>query len=171
MKNKQKVLVISPHADDAEVSMGGTIKKLADKYKLKIIEDCTESLGAKYYGKISGSVSNVSCFSFNGNKLITTGGGGMVVTNDQKIAEHAKHLTTQAKSPGIEYIYDQIGYNYRLTNLQAAMGVAQIENIDQFINSKIKTAENTIPPYKISPASPLWQKHLGPKAFGGCIQF
>ncbi len=118
-----------------------SIKKIADKYNLKIIEDCTESLGAKYYGKISGSVSNVSCFSFNGNKLITTGGGGMIVTNDQKLAEYAKHLTTQAKSPGIEYIYNEIGYNYRLTNLQAAMGVAQMEKIDQFINSKIKIAK------------------------------
>ena len=114
----------------------GPLTGLARKYDLKIIEDACESLGAKYHGETVGSMGDIACFSFNGNKLITTGGGGMMVTDDQERAERARYLTTQAKDDPVEYIHSEIGYNYRLTNIQAAMGVAQMEQIDGFISKK-----------------------------------
>ncbi len=110
--------------------------KLARKFKLAVIEDATEGLGAEYRGKKIGGIGHIGCFSFNGNKILTTGGGGMIVTNNARWAERAKHLTTQAKSDPDEYIHDQIGYNYRLTNLQAAMGCAQMEQLDSYVSKK-----------------------------------
>ncbi len=95
------------------------------KYGLAIIEDATESLGARYKGRMVGTLGDIACFSFNGNKLITTGGGGMIVTDNADWARKAKYLTTQAKDDPLEYIHNEIGYNYRLTNLQAAMGCAR----------------------------------------------
>ncbi|MEZ4731762.1 MAG: aminotransferase class I/II-fold pyridoxal phosphate-dependent enzyme [Caldilineaceae bacterium] len=94
---------------------------LAQEYNLRLIEDATESLGALYKGRKLGHLGEVACFSFNGNKLITTGGGGMIVTDDEAWASKAKYLTTQAKDDAIEFIHGEIGYNYRLTNIQAAM--------------------------------------------------
>jgi dTDP-4-amino-4,6-dideoxygalactose transaminase len=85
-------------------------------------------------------LGRIGCFSFNGNKIITTGGGGMIVTEDKNVARKARHLTTQAKSDSFEYDHDEIGYNYRLNNMQAAMGVAQMEKLDKFINVKRKNA-------------------------------
>ncbi len=111
---------------------------LASKHKLKIIEDATEALGSYYKGKHSGGFGIAGCFSFNGNKIITTGGGGMIVTNDEQFAKRAKHLTTQAKSDAFEYVHDEIGYNYRLVNVLAAMGVAQMEQLPGFIEKKIE---------------------------------
>jgi perosamine synthetase len=112
------------------------ILEIAEKYSLSVIEDATESLGANYRGKKVGRLGDIGCFSFNGNKIITTGGGGMIVTDDEELARKAKHLTTQAKEDPIEYVHDVIGYNYRLTNIQAAMGCAQMENLDSFIAAK-----------------------------------
>ena len=112
------------------------ILELAEKYELKVIEDATESLGAKYKNKNAGQLGDVACFSFNGNKLITTGGGGMIVTDNELWAQRAKHLTTQAKDDPIEYVHSEIGFNYRLTNLQAAMGVAQMEQLDEYLKCK-----------------------------------
>jgi dTDP-4-amino-4,6-dideoxygalactose transaminase len=83
-----------------------------------------------------GRLGDIACFSFNGNKIITTGGGGMVVTDDQEWAERARYLTTQAKDDPVEYVHNEIGYNYRLTNVLAAMGVAQMERLDEFIAKK-----------------------------------
>lgn len=113
---------------------------LARKYDLAVVEDATESLGAKYKGHSVGQLGDISCFSFNGNKLITTGGGGMIATDNQQWAERAKYLTTQAKDDPIEFIHGAIGYNYRLTNIQAAMGCAQMELLDQFIETKLRIA-------------------------------
>jgi perosamine synthetase len=110
--------------------------QIAEKYKLKIVEDATESLGSYYKGKHTGSFGLLGCFSFNGNKIITTGGGGVIVTNDEELAKKAKHLTTQAKSDSFEYIHDEVGYNYRLVNVLAAMGVAQMELLPSFIKRK-----------------------------------
>ena len=110
--------------------------KLAAKYKLKIVEDATESLGSYYKEKHTGGFGLLGCFSFNGNKIITTGGGGVIVTDDEELAKKAKHLTTQAKSDAFEYIHDEVGYNYRLVNVLAAMGVAQMELLPGFINRK-----------------------------------
>jgi len=110
--------------------------KIAGNYKLKIIEDATESLGTYYKGKHTGGFGLMGCFSFNGNKIITTGGGGVIVTDNEELAKKAKHLTTQAKSDPFEYMHDEIGYNYRLVNVLAAMGVAQMELLPSFIKRK-----------------------------------
>ncbi|HEY8658950.1 MAG TPA: LegC family aminotransferase [Hanamia sp.] len=109
---------------------------LAKQHNLIIIEDSTEALGSYYKGKHAGSFGLLGAFSYNGNKIITTGGGGMIVTNDEALAKKAKHLTTQAKSDPFEYMHDQIGYNYRLVNVAAAMGVAQMEQLPAFIKRK-----------------------------------
>ena len=110
--------------------------KLAAAYKLEVVEDATESLGSYYKGKHSGGFGMLGCFSFNGNKIITTGGGGVIVTNDEELAKKAKHLTTQAKSDPFEYMHDEVGYNYRLVNVLAAMGVGQMELLPGFIKRK-----------------------------------
>jgi perosamine synthetase len=110
--------------------------QIANKYKLKIVEDATESLGSYYKGKHTGSFGILGCFSFNGNKIITTGGGGVIVTDDEELAKKAKHLTTQAKSDSFEYLHDEVGYNYRLVNVLAAIGVAQMELLPSFIKRK-----------------------------------
>ena len=117
------------------------LTEIARKFGLAVIEDATESLGAKYKGRMLGETSDIACFSFNGNKLITTGGGGMIVTRNSKWAEHARYLTTQAKDNPIEYIHKEVGYNYRLTNLQAALGCAQVEQLDEFLFRKRRIAQ------------------------------
>ncbi len=114
--------------------------ELAREYHLAVIEDATESLGARYHGRRVGALGDVACFSFNGNKIITTGGGGMLVTDREGWARRAKYLTTQAKDDPVEYIHHEVGYNYRLTNIQAAMGVAQMENLDAYIAAKREIA-------------------------------
>lgn len=112
------------------------ILEVARKFGLKVIEDATEGLGATYKGRPLGSIGDMGCFSFNGNKIITTGGGGMLVTNNEEWARKAKYLTTQAKDDPIEYVHEEIGYNYRLTNLLAAMGCAQLEQLDTIVAAK-----------------------------------
>lgn len=114
--------------------------EIAAEYQIPVIEDAAESLGAQYKGRYVGTFGQIGCFSFNGNKVMTTGGGGMIVTNDVNLAQRAKHLTTQARLPGLEYQHDEVGYNYRLTNLQAAFGVAQLEQLPHFLDSKRRTA-------------------------------
>jgi perosamine synthetase len=114
--------------------------EVVEKYELAVVEDATESLGAKYKGHNVGNLGHVGCFSFNGNKLITTGGGGMVVTNNSRFATRAKYLTTQAKDDPIEYTHGEVGYNYRLTNIQAALGYAQMELVPEFVEIKRKIA-------------------------------
>jgi len=113
------------------------IKKIADKYNLPLIEDASEGLGAEVMGKKVGTFGKVGAFSFNGNKLITCGGGGMLVTDDDEIADRARWLSTQARL-GTDYIHGAVGYNYRMTNIQAAVGLAQLEQIYYFINIRRK---------------------------------
>jgi perosamine synthetase len=117
------------------------LMEIAGKYGLAVIEDATESLGATYKGRPVGSIGHVGCFSFNGNKLITSGGGGMIVTHDQALAARAKYLTTQAKDDPIEFVHHAIGFNYRLTNIQAALGCAQLERLDDHVAAKRRIAE------------------------------
>lgn len=113
------------------------IAEICEEYNIALIEDAAESIGSTYKGKHTGTFGKFGVLSYNGNKTITTGGGGMILTNDEKLGELAKHLTTQAKvSHRWEFIHDDIGYNYRMPNLNAALGVAQMENIDRFIKSK-----------------------------------
>ena len=116
------------------------ILEVARKYSLAVIEDATESLGANYKDRMVGHLGDIACFSFNGNKIITTGGGGMIVTDNEAWAHKAKYLTTQAKDDPVEYIHNEIGYNYRLTNIQAAMGCAQLEQLDDYIAAKRRIA-------------------------------
>ncbi len=116
------------------------ILEVARKYGVKVIEDATESLGATYRGQAVGGLGDMACFSFNGNKMITTGGGGMLVTANEEWARRARYLTTQAKDDPIEYVHKEIGYNYRLTNLLAAMGCAQLEQLDEYIAAKRRIA-------------------------------
>ena len=116
------------------------LMEIADKYKILVIEDSTEALGSYYKGKHAGSFGTLGCFSFNGNKIITCGGGGVIVTDNEEMAKKAKHLTTQAKADSFEYIHDEIGYNYRLVNVSAAMGVAQMEQLPAFVQRKHEVA-------------------------------
>jgi perosamine synthetase len=113
----------------------------AAKYSLPVIEDATECLGARYRGKSLGGAGDAGCFSFNGNKIITTGGGGMFVTNRAEWAARARYLTTQAKDDPIEYVHHSVGYNYRLTNVLAAVGCAQMEQLDTFVDAKRQIAK------------------------------
>ena len=112
------------------------LMEVAKKYGLKVIEDATEGLGATYKTRSLGSIGDIGCFSFNGNKIITTGGGGMLVTDSEEWATRAKYLTTQAKDDPIEYIHGEVGYNYRLTNLLSAVGCAQMEQLSSFVETK-----------------------------------
>ena len=120
-----------------------SIMTTAEKYHLTVIEDATEALGTKYtrgryQGKYAGTIGHFGAFSFNGNKIITTGGGGAVTAREPKTTEHIRFLSTQAKTDPHYYIHDEVGYNYRMTNIQAALGVAQMEELPEFIRRKQK---------------------------------
>jgi dTDP-4-amino-4,6-dideoxygalactose transaminase len=114
------------------------IVEAAERFGVPVIEDASEALGATYTagpysGRAVGTIGRLSAFSFNGNKLITTGGGGMVVTDDEALARRARHLSTQARLPGLAYDHDEVGYNYRLTNVAAALGLAQLEELPRLL--------------------------------------
>lgn len=111
------------------------------KWNIPIVEDAAESLGSEYKGKPTGSFGQLGVFSFNGNKIVTCGGGGAIVTNDQVLGEKGKYLTTTAKIPHpYEYVHDELGYNFRLPNLNAALACAQLEQLDYFVANKRATA-------------------------------
>lgn len=127
------ILVVHLYGHPADMD---PILEAANRFGIPVIEDAAESLGATHRGRAVGTLGRIGCYSFNGNKVITTGGGGMLVTYDPELAQRAHHLTTQAKLPGPEYWHDEIGYNYRLTNIQAALGVAQLEMLPTFLKRK-----------------------------------
>lgn len=113
------------------------LKALCDKYHIPLVEDAAESIGASVEGKETGTFGLLGVYSFNGNKTVTSGGGGAIVTDDKDLAKQAKHLSTQAKLPHKwEYHHDQIGYNYRMPNLNAALACAQLEKLNEFIDNK-----------------------------------
>jgi len=117
------------------------LMQLAEVYHLIVIEDATGSLGGTfsqgtYSGRPTGTVGHAGVFSFNGNKIITTGGGGMVVSNDESAIEHMRYLSQQAKDDAVYFVHEEFGYNYRMTNLQAALGLAQLEQLDNFVQMK-----------------------------------
>lgn len=118
----------------------GPLVEVARRRGIALVEDATESLGANYRGRPVGTLGDIGCFSFNGNKLITTGGGGMTVTARDDLAGRMRYLSTQAKDDPIEYRHEQVGFNYRLTNVQAAIGCAQLEQLDAFIAAKRRIA-------------------------------
>ncbi len=117
------------------------ILSICEKYNVILIEDACESLGTfycdgRFKGRHTGTIGRAGCLSFNGNKIITSGGGGMLITDDEEIAQKATYLTTQAKDDPLFYLHDDIGYNYRMTNIQAALGVAQLERLPEFLEKK-----------------------------------
>lgn len=119
-----------------------TIASICEKYKVVLVEDAAESIGSFYKNVHTGNFGKLAAFSFNGNKTVTCGGGGVIITNDEKLGKLGKHLTTQAKVPHRwEFVHDHIGYNYRLPNLNAAMACAQMEQIELFIQDKRKLAK------------------------------
>lgn len=137
-KHIKTLLVVHVFGNIADMEK---IMDIAEKYNLKVVEDATEAIGTyytsgRYAGRYAGTIGDVGVYSFNGNKIITTGGGGMIVSNNEEYLQHAKHLTTQAKSDELYYTHDEIGFNYRMTNLQAAMGIAQLETLEDFIAVK-----------------------------------
>jgi perosamine synthetase len=135
-KDGRRIKVLMPVHVLGNMGDMDRLMALAQQHHLIVIEDSTEALGSYYKGQHAGSFGLMGTFSYNGNKIITTGGGGMIVTNDEALAKKAKHLTTQAKSDPFEYMHDEIGYNYRLVNVAAAMGVAQMEQLPGFIQRK-----------------------------------
>jgi len=117
------------------------IVEICNKYRIPVVEDAAESIGTLYKGKHTGTFGKLGIFSYNGNKTITAGGGGMILTDDAELGKLAKHLTTQAKVPHLwEFIHDHVGYNYRMPNINAALGVAQMESLDYFIQKKRELA-------------------------------
>jgi dTDP-4-amino-4,6-dideoxygalactose transaminase len=135
-----EVVHVLGHPADVE-----PLLELRARFGTVIVEDAAEALGASWSdgkpaGRQTGTVGDLGCYSFNGNKIITTGAGGMIVTDDPCLATRAKHLTTQAKVPASSYLHDDIGYNYRLSNLAAALGVAQLERLSQRINLRRRIA-------------------------------
>ncbi|MGL4567672.1 MAG: LegC family aminotransferase [Fusobacteriaceae bacterium] len=118
-----------------------SIMEIAKKYNLKVLEDATEALGTyytagKYIGKYAGTIGDAGVLSFNANKIITTGGGGMVLSGNQEFLDHVRFLSVQAKTDPLYFIHDEIGYNYRMLGLEAALGTAQIDDLEKFINHK-----------------------------------
>jgi len=119
------------------------LMELKEKYNLKVVEDATEALGSyylegKFAGKHCGTIGDIGVYSFNANKIITTGGGGMVVSRNRELLDKVEFLSLQAKTDPLYFIHDEIGYNYRMTNIQAAFGVDQIERLEEFIETKIR---------------------------------
>lgn len=137
-QNVKAVVVVHVFGNMADMV---AIMDIAKKYNLKVIEDATEALGTYYTdgelkGKFAGTIGDFGAYSFNGNKIITTGGGGAVTANKSQVVDHLRYLSTQAKNDVHYYIHNEVGYNYRMTNLQAALGVAQMEELPEFIRRK-----------------------------------
>lgn len=125
------------------------LAQICSEYHIELVEDAAESIGSLYKGKHTGTFGKVGAISFNGNKTITTGGGGMMLFNDEELGIYAKHLTTQAKIPHRwEFRHDHVGYNYRMPNINAALGCAQLENLDKYIASKRKVAKEYMDYFK-----------------------
>lgn len=142
-KRVKAVIVVHVFGNLADMEK---IMEIAENYNLKVIEDATEALGSYYEegiykGRMAGTIGHFGAYSFNGNKIITTGGGGMIVSNDKSALIHLKYLSTQAKDDTLYYIHNEVGYNYRMTNVQAAIGVGQMELLETFITRKNKNYE------------------------------
>lgn len=137
-KKVKAVVVVHVFGNLADME---AIMHIAEQYHLKVVEDATEALGSKYIegvyaGKYAGTIGDYGAYSFNGNKIITTGGGGAVTANNPREVEHIRYLSTQAKDDPHFYIHNEVGYNYRMTNIQAALGVAQMEELSEFVKRK-----------------------------------
>ena len=145
-KNVKAVVVVHVFGNLADME---SIMKIAEKYHLTVIEDATEALGSRYIegqykGKYAGTIGDYGAYSFNGNKIITTGGGGAVTAKRPERVDHIRYLSTQAKDDPHYYIHHEIGYNYRMTNLQAAVGIAQMEELPTFLERKRRNYEHYV---------------------------
>ncbi|MDB4461623.1 aminotransferase class I/II-fold pyridoxal phosphate-dependent enzyme [bacterium] len=133
-KNKPKAVVVVDAIGQSAAYE--EIETICNEFEIPLIEDAAEAFGATYQNKKVGSFGNISCLSFNGNKIVTTGGGGMIVTDDEGLAARAKHLATQACEPAAHYEHSEIGYNYRMSNLLAAVGRGQLKHLDTHVNRR-----------------------------------
>lgn len=139
-KHVKAIVVVHVFGNMADME---TIMDIASYYGLKVVEDAAEALGTYYMEglykrKYAGTIGDIGVFSFNGNKIITTGGGGMIVSNNEEYLKQCRYLSTQAKDDTLYFVHDEIGYNYRMTNIQAALGLAQLEQLELFIEIKKK---------------------------------
>ena len=133
--------------------------EIANRYNLVVVEDAAESLGSLYKGRHTGSFGALAILSFNGNKIVTTGGGGAILTNDPDLARRAKHLTTTAKLPHPwAFFHDEVGFNYRLPNINAALGCAQLEQLDSFIENKRELAKRYVEVFEGVPGLRVFQE-------------
>ena len=144
-KNKEIRAIIPVHIFGNLANME-EIMDIAEEFNLRVIEDASESLGSyytsgRYANKHAGTIADIGVMSFNGNKIITTGGGGMIVAKDKKELEHMRYLSRQSKDDELRFIHNEIGFNYRMTNLQAALGIAQLEQLDRYIEIKKRNYE------------------------------
>ncbi|WP_078555821.1 LegC family aminotransferase [Bacillus alkalicellulosilyticus] len=140
--------VVPMHTFGHSVNMDPLLE-VCKLYKIELVEDAAESLGTRYKGRHTGSFGKAAALSFNGNKIITTGGGGAILTNDDKLADYAKHITTTAKVPhSWEYTHDEIGYNYRLPNINAAIGCAQLEQLPIFLEKRRHITEKYLAAFR-----------------------
>jgi len=144
----QTKVIIPVHLYGNPCDMGALVS-IADKHGIAIVEDATESLGATWQGISTGTIGDFGCYSFNGNKFITTGGGGIVVARDLERIEHIRFLVNQAREASRGYFHEELGYNYRMTNLEASLGLAQMERLEEFISMKKRFAE-------------IYREHLDP---------
>ncbi|KAI4441732.1 UDP-N-acetylbacillosamine transaminase [Schaedlerella arabinosiphila] len=158
------------------------IISIAEMYHLKVLEDATEALGSYYLegtysGNYAGTIGTMGVYSFNGNKIITTGGGGMIVSQNPDLAERCRFLSTQAKKDSLYFVHEEVGFNYRMTNLQAALGLAQLEQLEDFIKVKQKNYERYICqgvallPFKENIRSNAWFYSYATKNRDGLIRF
>ena len=139
-KNVKVVVVVHVFGNLADME---AIMQIAEEFHLKVVEDATEALGSRYAegvfaGRYAGTIGDYGAYSFNGNKIITTGGGGAVTARNPQEVDHIRYLSTQAKDDPHFYIHNEVGYNYRMTNIQAALGVAQMEELPDFVERKHK---------------------------------
>jgi perosamine synthetase len=137
-KNTKAILPVHIYGNPCDMD---AITEISERYGIPMIEDATESLGASVHGRRTGTFGSMACFSFNGNKVITTGGGGMITTNDEKLADHMKFLVNQARDESKGYYHPEIGFNYRMTNLEASLGLAQFERLPEFLQKKRRYME------------------------------
>jgi aminotransferase in exopolysaccharide biosynthesis len=167
--NKRISGIIPVHVFGSPADLEGLLT-LCRERNIGVIEDATESLGAYYTkgqlkGRYTGTVGDIGCYSFNGNKIITTGGGGMIVTDNKEYAKKARYLSDQAKDDPVRYIHNEVGYNFRMTNIQAAMGVAQLERLPDYLEIKkrnyfaFKNAVETINGLRIADAPPYGESN------------
>lgn len=161
-KKTKAIMVVHLYGHPADMD---SINAIADKYKIPVIEDACQAHGALYKGKKVGSLSKAACFSFSGAKIITTGEGGMIVTNNKKIIQNARNINNDYMNDNRKFFHSNIGYNFRLTNLQAGLGLAQLENINNLLDMKIKNAKiyssllKDLPLLQLPPQKP-WAKNV-----------